>query len=191
VLSTTGPHGLAFTGIPGTGGGVGDVATAPCSTGLPAVVVGVEAAGAEAAGFAADSVLTFCRSSAFSLSIRSSRATMSSSVAARAAPLNEIKQRAAQAVPERSLFLMTIPHRYLTGFNFRVRQLNVYQMPVGRRQRTINEIFVTCDRKGTILLLQCSISRISVSFQRVMTANQQFAWHYRADFGNQLPVIGY
>src|SRR5712664_3638888 len=96
-----------------TGGGAGDVATAACRTGLPLNLLGsVAGTGAAATGFAADMLRTFARSSAFSFSILSSRAITSSSVADRAAPLNETKQRAAQAVPDRSLFLMTfLPQR--------------------------------------------------------------------------------
>src|SRR5881227_2829999 len=106
----------------GPGGGVGDVATAPCRTGLPlnllgSVTAGV-AAGAATTGFAEDRLRTFARSSAFSFSILSRRAITSSSVADRAAPLNENRQRAAQAVPERSLFLIVFPH-VRTRFNFR------------------------------------------------------------------------
>src|SRR4030081_850495 len=98
------------------GGGAGEVATAACRTGLPlnllgSIATGATATGAAATGFAADKLRTFCRSSAFSFSILSSRAMTSSSVADRAAPLNETRQRAAQAVPERSLFLMTFPQR--------------------------------------------------------------------------------
>src|ERR1700737_4735317 len=86
-------------------GGAGEVATEACRTGLPLNLLGSVATGAVAAtGFAADKLRTFCRSAAFSFSILSSRAMTSSSVADRAAPLNETRQRAAQAVPERSLF---------------------------------------------------------------------------------------
>src|ERR1700738_1480059 len=95
-------------------GGAGEVATAACRTGLPLNLLGSvtgAGAGAAATGFAADRLRTFARSSAFSFSILSSRAITSSSVADRAAPLNESKQRAAQAVPDRSLFLMTFPQR--------------------------------------------------------------------------------
>src|SRR6202048_4301243 len=96
----------------GPGGGFGEVATAACRTGLPLNLLGsTGAAGAAATGFAADMLRTFARSSAFSFLILSSRATTSSSVADRAAPLNETRQRAAQAVPERSLFLMTFSPR--------------------------------------------------------------------------------
>src|ERR1700736_6631827 len=95
------------------GGGAGEVATAACRTGLPLNLFGSVAtgagAGAAAIGLATDRLRTFARSSAFSFSILSSRAITSSSVADRAAPLNEIRQRAAQAVPERSLFLMVFP----------------------------------------------------------------------------------
>src|SRR5438309_9567312 len=106
----------------GPGGGVGDVATAPWRTGLPlnllgSVTAGV-AAGAATTGFAEDRLRTFARSSAFSFSILSTRAITSSSVADRAAPLDENKQRAAQAVPERSLFRIVFPH-VRTRFNFR------------------------------------------------------------------------
>src|SRR5467141_5298088 len=98
--------------IVGPGGGFGDVATEACRTGLPLNLLGSVTTGAAATaatGLAADKLRTFARSSAFSFSILSSRAMTSSSVADRAAPLNETRQRAAQAVPERSLFLMTCP----------------------------------------------------------------------------------
>src|ERR1700692_1122293 len=99
--------------IVGRGAGAGEVATAPCSTGLPlnllgSVTTGVATTG-PAAGLAADRLRTFARSSAFSFSILSSRAMTSSSVADRAGPPNETRQRAAQAVPDRSLFLMAFP----------------------------------------------------------------------------------
>src|SRR5262245_12696106 len=110
VLSMMGPSGPAFTAIPGTGGGgVGDGATAACSTGLPlGVAAGATATGAAAAGadFAPCIALIFAFSSAFSLSILSSRAMTSSSVAARDDPPNAIKQSVAQAVPDRSLLFM-------------------------------------------------------------------------------------
>src|SRR6266436_6006774 len=98
--------------IVGPGGGAGEVATASCRTGLPLNFFGSTgtAAGAAATGFDAERLRTFARSSAFSFSILSRRAITSSSVADRAAPLNENRQRAAQAVPERSLFLMMFPH---------------------------------------------------------------------------------
>src|ERR1700737_314799 len=117
VLSINGVRGPAFTGMPaivGLGFGAGETATEPCRTGLPLNLLGsvTGAAGAAAIGFAADRLRTFARSSAFSFSILSSRAITSSSVADRAAPLNETRQRAAQAVPDRSLFLMTfLPQR--------------------------------------------------------------------------------
>src|SRR6202047_1022620 len=97
----------------GLGFGAGETATEPCRTGLPLNLLGsvAGAAGAAAIGFAADRLRTFARSSAFSFSILSSRAITSSSVADRAAPLNETRQRAAQAGPDRSLFLMTFPQR--------------------------------------------------------------------------------
>src|SRR3981081_3350655 len=92
------------------GFGLGEVATAACRTGLPLNLLGsvttATGAGAAATDLVADKLRTFARSSAFSLSILSSRAMTSSSVADRAVPLNETRQRAAQAVPERSLFLM-------------------------------------------------------------------------------------
>src|SRR6266851_667794 len=120
VLSTIGPHGPALTGIPGTGGGgVGDVATPACRTGLP--LLGSEATGAAAPGFVADNSRTLCRSSAFSFSILSSRCITSSSVAERAASLNEIRQRAAHAVPESSCFRMANDPQD-PGFNFRANQ---------------------------------------------------------------------
>jgi len=89
-------------------------------TGEMAMCFGTTGAGAAATGLAVDRLRTFARSSAFSFSILSSRAITSSSVADRAAPLNEIRQRAAQAVPERSLFLMTFSPRS-PGFNSRVK----------------------------------------------------------------------
>src|SRR6202158_5371623 len=94
----------------GPGVGAGEVATLACRTGLPLNLLGSVTAGAAAngtaAGLATERVRTFARNSAFSFSILSSRATTSSRVADRAAPLNETRQRAAQAVPERSLFLI-------------------------------------------------------------------------------------
>src|ERR1700693_632058 len=94
------------------GAGAGEGATAPCRTGLPLNLLGSVTAGAAATattGFAADRFLTLARSSAFSFSIFSSRAITSSSVADRAEPLNEIRQRAAHAVPDRSLDFMSFP----------------------------------------------------------------------------------
>src|ERR1700682_2361855 len=123
VLGAIGPHGPALTGIRGTGdGGVGDVATPACRTGLPLNLLGSEATGAAAPGFAADISRTLCRSSAFSLSILSRRAITSSSVAECAAPLNEIRQRAAHAVPESSCFRMANDPQDPLGFNFRANQ---------------------------------------------------------------------
>src|ERR1700682_2497655 len=125
VLSINGVSGPALTGMPpiiGPGRGAGEIATAPCRTGLPLNFFGsVTGTGAGAAATGLEDMLrTFARSSAFSFSILSSRAITSSSVAARAAPLNDIRQRAAQAVPERSLFRIVFPH-VRTRFNFRVR----------------------------------------------------------------------
>src|ERR1700730_8572069 len=122
VLSAVGRHGPALTGIPGTGGGgVGDIATPACRTGLPLNLLGSVATGAAAPGFAADISRTLCRRSAFSRSILSRRPITSSSVAECAAPLNEIRQRAAHAVPESSCFRMvSIPKT--PGFNFRANQ---------------------------------------------------------------------
>src|SRR5258707_14760190 len=99
--------------IVGPGAGAGEVATPACRTGLPLNLLGSVAtgAGAAATGFAADRLRTFARSSAFSFSILSRRAITSSRVADRAAPLNETRQRAAQAVPERSLFFISVPPR--------------------------------------------------------------------------------
>src|SRR5438445_1623181 len=138
--------------IVGPGGGVGEVATEPCRTGLPlnllgSVAAGV-AAGAEATGLAEDRLRTFARSSAFSFSILSSRAMTSSSVADRAAPLNETRQRAAQAVPERSLFLMACPPTFEPDSTSERRERNVYQMPIGRLGRLVNEIFGACRKNG-------------------------------------------
>src|SRR5260370_41048122 len=96
--------------MPGLGaGGAGEVATAACRTGLPLNLLGsvTTGAGAAATGLAVDRLRTFARSSAFSFSLLSSRAITSSRVADRAAPLNEIRQRAAHAVPDISGFLMT------------------------------------------------------------------------------------
>src|SRR6266446_9308713 len=97
--------------IVGPGGGLGEVATAACRTGLPLNLLGSVAtgAGAAATGFAADMARTFARSSAFSFSILSSRAITSSRVADRAAPLNETRQSAAHAVPERNLYFIADP----------------------------------------------------------------------------------
>src|SRR5258706_16233734 len=102
--------------IVGPGGGAGEVATEACRTGLPlnllgSVATGAAATGAAAVGLATDRLRTFARSSAFSFSILSRRAITSSRVADRAAPLNETRQRAAQAVPERSLFFISVPPR--------------------------------------------------------------------------------
>src|SRR5437868_380203 len=161
VLSINGPNGPAFTGMPpmvGPGGGVGDVATEPWRTGLPLNLLGSvtgTAAGAAATGFAEDRLRTFARSSAFSFSILSRRAITSSSVADRAAPLNENRQRAAQAVPERSLFLIVIPHVRPDSTSER-GQGKVYQMPYGRPGDVVSGIFVTCRKNGTWILLRCS-----------------------------------
>src|ERR1700726_4963411 len=120
VLSINGANGPALTGMPpmvGGGGGAGEVATEACRTGLPLNLLGSvgTAAGAYATGLAADKARTFARSSAFSFSILSRRPITSSSVADRAAPLNETRQGAAQAVPESSLFLMAVsPASYRT-----------------------------------------------------------------------------
>src|SRR5437868_13075303 len=142
------------------GGGAGEVATAACRTGLPLNLLGSEATGAAvtgatATGFAADRLRTFARSSAFSFSILSRRAITSSSVADRAAPLNENRQRAAQAVPERSLFLIVIPHVRPDSTSER-GQGKVYQMPYGRPGDVVSGIFVTCRKNGTWILLRCS-----------------------------------
>src|ERR1700722_3516912 len=120
----------------GPGGAFGAVATEACSTRLPLNLLGsTGATGATATNFAADILRTFARSSAFSFSILSSRAITSSSVADRAAPLNETRQRGAQAVPVRSLFLIYVsPHSYSISTSER-RKGNVYQMPIGRLWR--------------------------------------------------------
>src|SRR5689334_6053719 len=112
-----------------SGAGAGEGATAACRTGLP---LGADAAGAAAgpASLAADIVLIFWRSSAFSFSILSSRRITSSSVADRAGPLNASKQRAAQAVPERSLVFMAFPQSSLPVTNFGLGNVNVYQIPI-------------------------------------------------------------
>src|SRR5712664_4310857 len=85
--------------IVGPCGGAGEVATAACRTGLPLNLLGAVATGAGVAttDFAADMFRTFCRSSAFSFSILSSRAITSSRVAAFDAPPNDIRQRAARS----------------------------------------------------------------------------------------------
>src|SRR5713101_7979175 len=141
------------------GGGAGEVATAACRTGLPLNLLGSVATGAAAtgaAGFAADRLRTLARSSAFSFSILSRRAITSSRVADRAAPLNETRQRAAQAVPERSLFFMAIP-QIRARFNFRARGSVVYaKCPSEGSGRPLNEIFIGCRKNGTLILLQCS-----------------------------------
>src|SRR5260370_5724032 len=72
VLSTSAPSGLALVTmalppIVSTGAGAGDVATAPCSTGLPLNFVGSVAAGAGAAMPLPLISRTWSRSSAFSL----------------------------------------------------------------------------------------------------------------------------
>src|SRR5260370_37686265 len=139
--------------IVGPGGGAGEVATAACRTGLPLNFFGSTgtAAGAAATGFAADMARTFARSSAFSFSILSSRAITSSRVADRAAPLNETRQRAAQAVPERSLFFMAIP-QIRARFNFRARGSVVYaKCPLEGSGRPLNEIFIGCRKNGTVI----------------------------------------
>src|SRR5258705_5255285 len=123
--------------IVGPGGGLGEVATAACRTGLPlnllgSVATGAAATGAAATGFAADRLRTFARSSAFSFSILSRRAITSSRVADRAAPLNETRQRAAQAVPESSLFFMPMPPSSRPIQLPSERERNVCQMPIGR-----------------------------------------------------------
>src|SRR5207237_4671617 len=131
------------------GGGAGEVATAACRTGLPLNLLGSEATGAAvtgatATGFAADRLRTFARSSAFSFSILSRRAITSSRVADRAAPLNETRQRAAQAVPERSLFFMAIPQAR-ARLNLRARERVVYaKCQLEGSGRPGNEIFTAC-----------------------------------------------
>src|SRR5882724_10694894 len=144
--------------IVGPGGGAGDGATAACRTGLPLNLLGsvTTGAGAAATGLAADKLRTFARSSAFSFSILSSRAITSSSVADRAAPPNETRQRAAQAVPERSLFLMAFSPPSQPDSTYGRKQRNVYQMPIGRPGPPVNERFIICRKNGTVILLQCS-----------------------------------
>src|SRR5260370_42230751 len=92
--------------IVGPGGGAGEVATAACRTGLPLNFFGSTgtAAGAAATGFAAPRLRAFARNSAFSLSILSSRAITSSTVADRAAPLSHTTQSDAHAVPDSNLY---------------------------------------------------------------------------------------
>ena len=149
----------------GPGGGLGEVATPACRTGLPLNLLGSVAtgagAGAAATGFAADRLRTFARSSAFSFSILSRRAITSSRVADRAAPLNETRQRAAQAVPERSLFFMAIPQSR-ARFNFRARRSVVYaKCQLEGSRRPLDAIFSSCRKNGTVILLQCSkLSRL-------------------------------
>src|SRR5450631_1014721 len=110
------------------GGGVGDIATAPCRTGLPLNLLGsVAAVAATGACFAVDRVLTFARNSAFSFSILSSRAITSSSVADRAAPLKATRHSAAQAVPARSPFFMNFP--VFPRLNSKANRLYACHMP--------------------------------------------------------------
>src|SRR6266478_3604857 len=142
------------------GGGAGEVATAACKTGLPLNLLGSVAtaagAGAAATGFAADRLRTFARSSAFSLSILSRRAITSSRVADRAAPLNETRQRAAQAVPESSLFFMAIP-QVRARFNSRAKGSVVYaKCQLEGSARPLDEIFISCRKNGTVILLRRS-----------------------------------
>src|SRR5260370_35347092 len=140
--------------IVGPCGGAGEAATAACRTGLPLNLLGSEAAGAAAPGFAADISRTFCRNSAFSFSILSRRAITSSRVADRAAPLNETRQRAAQAVPERSLFFMAIP-QIRARFNFRARGSVVYaKCPLEGSGRPLNEVFIAWRKNGQVILFQ-------------------------------------
>src|ERR1700687_4719859 len=140
------------------GGGAGEVATEACRTGLPLNLLGSVAtgagAGAAATGFAADRLRTFARNSAFSFSILSRRAITSSRVADRAAPLNETRQRAAHAVPERSLFFIAIP-QVRARFNSRARGSVVYtKCQLEGVERPVNEIFVICHKNGTVILPQ-------------------------------------
>src|SRR6476660_6701343 len=118
------------------GGGAGEVATLACRTELPlnllgSVAAGAAATGAAATGFAADRLRTFARSSAFSFSILSRRAITSSRVADRAAPLNETRQRAAQAVPKVVYSSWRFP-RFAPDSTPERRKRKVYQMPIGR-----------------------------------------------------------
>src|SRR5260221_3844679 len=141
----------------GLGCGAGEVATAACRTGLPLNLLGSVAAGAGAAATGlTDKARTFARNSAFSFSILSSRAITSSSVADRAAPLDETRQRAAQAVPERSLFLMVFPQAsspiQLSGEG----RIMYTKCHTEGSKDWLNEIFVNCHRNGTVILLQCS-----------------------------------
>src|SRR5205085_7799662 len=138
-----------------TGGGeAGEVATAACRTGLPLNLLGSEATGAAvtgatATGFAADKVRTFARSSAFSFSILSRRAITSSRVADRAAPLNETRQRAAQAVPERSLFFFMAIPQARARLNLRARGRVVYaKCQLEDSGRPVNGIFTACRKNG-------------------------------------------
>ena len=108
--------------------------------------------------------LTCSRSWAFSFasfallrSSASSRAMTSSSVADRAAPLNATRQSAAQAVPERSFFLMTFPR-----FSNRIQLPGEGSIMYTKCQRKAAgragyERFVNCHKNGTLVLLQCSI----------------------------------
>ena len=163
MLSINGVRGPAFTGMPpiiGPGGGAGEVATAACRTGLPLNLLGSETTGAATGTattcLAADRLRTFARSSAFSFSILSSRAITSSSVADRAAPPNEIRQRAAQAVPERSLFLMTYPQVRSPIQLPSEGSVGYARYQLEGLEHVVNEILVSCHKKGTVILLQCS-----------------------------------
>src|SRR5258708_6521001 len=144
--------------IVGPGGGAGEVATAACRTGLPLNFFGSTgtAAGAAATGFAADMARTFARSSAFSFSILSSRAITSSSVADRAAPLNETRQSAAHAVPERNLYFIADPQPcrpiQLRGEG----KGTVERIPIERFGQPVKEILMPCHKNGTVILPQCS-----------------------------------
>src|SRR5258708_23489965 len=146
--------------IVGPGGGCGEVATAACRTGLPLNLLGSVAtgagAGAAATGFAADRLRTFARSSAFSFSILSRRAITSSRVADRAAPLNETRQRAAQAVPERSLFFISVPPRSKLIQLPSEGSLRYTKCQLEGSRRPLDAIFISCHKNGTVILLQCS-----------------------------------
>jgi hypothetical protein len=74
----------------------------------------------------------------------------SSSVADRAVPLNAAKQRAAHAVPERSLFLMAFFPRASSPIHPPgVGKVSVCQIPKGRPQGPVNQIMAACHKKGT------------------------------------------
>ena len=115
----------------------------------------------------------------------------SSSVADRAVPLNAARQ-SEHAVPERSLFLMAFSPALRARFTFRAGGRLVY----ARYQMEGDDALLTKYSPRVTKKVQCyccsaAFRRIPVSFQRVMRADRQFAWHYRAGFRDQPPVIVY